>query len=252
MLFSFLSLFFLPISVLGWNYISEFWSNNWFLPIIFFIIILLINLFFILNWSIIKHVEKGNWDAIIPVLEKRVYDRNFITYSNIRLLIHSYFLLGKENKIKTLEKHVRNKNKSIYNKTFLMFCCAHLISDQHDLLVTYFEEAVNNKSLKGMEWILIDYSFVLISGKEFDKAFAVLKKINKVKNNPIFELTKLYFMFISAPEEGRKDITVLKDIFVKKVNLKKFDKKFEIEKGDIHILFLSKIIKQAKEWAYNI
>jgi len=241
----------MPITIFGLGQITEFWLNNWFLPLIFFVIILVINLFFIFNWSIINYTKTGNWDGVAAILEKRIYEKKFITYSNIRLLVYSYFLLGKENKIKNLEKYIKEKKRSIYNKTFLMFCCANLISDSNSNLQIYFEEAANNKSLKGMDWILINYAFVLISGKEFDKALTIVEKIEKVKNNPVLELIKLYFMYIASHQEDRENINLLKDKFIKKVSAVKFDKKFEIEKGDIHILFLSKIINQAKDWAYG-
>jgi len=241
----------MPITIFEFGYITEFWLNNWFLPLIFFIIILVINLFFIFNWSIINYTKTGNWDGVSAVLEKRIYDKKIITYSNIRLLTYAYFLLGKENKIKTLGKYIKDKKRSIYNKTFLMFCCANLISDSNDDLQTYFEEAVNNKFLRGMDWILINYAFVLISGKEFDKALEMLKRIEKIKHNPVLELTKLYFVFIASHQDEQENISLLKENFIKKVNIRKFEKKFEIEKGDINILFLSKIINQAKKWAYG-
>jgi len=241
----------MPITIFEFGYVTEFWLNNWFLPLIFFAIILIINLFFIFNWPIINYTKTGNWDGVSTVLEKRIYEKRFITYSNIRLLVYSYFLLGKENKIKTLGKYIKEKKKSVYNKTFLMFCCANLISDSNDDLQDYFEEAVNNKDLKGMDWILINYAFVLISAKEYDKALEVLKKIEKVKHNPILELTSLYFMFIASHKEDQENINLIKENFIKKINAAKFEKRFDIEKGDIHILFLSKIINQAKKWAYG-
>ena len=251
MIFSFFSLFFMPITVLGMDYLTEFWLNNWFLPLIFLVVILVINFFFIFNWPIINYTKTGNWDGLAAVLEKRIYEKKIITYSNIRLLVYSYFLLGKENKIKNLEKFIKEKKKSLYNKTFLMFCCANLISTSNDNLQQYFEEAVSNKALEGTDWILINYAFVLISGKDFDKALEVLGKIGKVKNKPILELTKMYFMYIASHTEDQENINLLKENFIKKVSAVKFEKKFEIEKGDIHILFLSKIINQAKEWAYK-
>ena len=251
MLLSFLTLFLMPISVLEVKYITEFWLNNWFLPLIFFIIIVVINIFFISNWSIISFTKSGNWDGVSAVLEKRIFEKKIITYSNIRLLVYSYFLLGKENKIKALEKYIKDKKSSIYNKTFLMFCCANLISDSNDALKNYFEEAVNNKSLFGMDWILINYAFVLIAGKEFEKALFILKKIKNDGKNPVLELTKLYFLFIASMQEERENITLLKEKFTKKISASKFEKKFEAEKEDIHILFLSKLINQAKEWAYK-
>ena len=240
----------MPITVFELSYITEFWLKNWYLPLIFLLIILSINLFFVFNWSIINYTKTGNWDGVVSILEKRIYERRIITYSNIRLLVYSYFLLGKENKIKVLEKYIKDKKKALYNKTFLMFCCANLISDSNNSLKIYFEEAVNNKSLVGMDWILINYAFVLIKGKEFDKALLALKKI-EIKKNPVLELTQLYFMYIAAMQEEQQKIIHLKEAFTKKISAEKFEKKFEIEKGDLHILFLSKIINQAKEWAYG-
>ncbi|MCL2295272.1 MAG: hypothetical protein FWC36_10500 [Spirochaetes bacterium] len=249
-LLSFSTICLLPLILLGPDYFAEFWLANWFLALIFLIIILMVNAFFVYNWPIVRYTKTGKWDALVAVLEKRIYGRKIITYSNVRLLTYSYFLLGRKKQIKTLEKHIKGKRKSIYNKAFLMFSCANLISDSNDHLKAYFEEAVNNKSLKGMDWILINYAFVLIANKEFDKALAMLKKIDGAKNNPILELTKLYFLFMASKLEDQKAIALLKENFTKKISDLEFEKRFEIEKGDIHILFLSKIISQAKEWAY--
>ena len=250
MLFSFLTLFFMPIIIFEASFVAEFWRNNWFLPIVFFITILIVNFFFIFNWSIINYTKTGNWDGVVSVLENRIYEKRIITYSNTRLLVYAYFLLGKEDKIKSLEKYLKDRKKTIYNRTFLMFSCANLISDSTDDLIAYFDEAVNNEALKGKEWIFINYAFVLISKREFDKALAVLEKMETVKNNPVLELTRLYFMHIASRIRAQKDIELLKEDFIKRISIEEFEKQFNIEKGDIHILFLSKIINQAKEWAY--
>jgi hypothetical protein len=59
-------------------------------------------------------------------------------------------------------------------------------------------------------------------------------------------------MFIASQPEERGNMFFLKENFTKKISVVKFEKIFEIEKGDIHILFLSKIINQAKEWVYGM
>ncbi len=251
MLLSFLAVFLLPVSVLGWGYIGEFWGENWVLPLIFFLLIASLNLFFSINWSVLKHVEKGDWASLVPVLEKRIYERNFITYTGVRLLVHSYLLLNREENLEKLENHIKEKRRKLYNRTFLMFCSGHLLSDKPEKLEAYLEKAWNDKSLKGRDWITINYAFALLVRNRFPEAFDVLKTLEGKKNTDVFELTRLYMTFLCSPADRKEKIISERNDFRGKTPLAKFETALEREKGEMHILFFSKVIEQAKEWAYS-
>ncbi len=254
MILSFFAVFFLPVSVLGWEYIAEFWGANWILPVLFFVLIISLNIFFIASWSILKYVENGDWASVIPVLEKRIYERNIITYSNVRLLIHSCLLLGFEDKIIKLEKHLKENRKRLYRRVFLMFCSARLLSGSRQELESYLEEAWKDKTLKRREWIGVNYAFILIAGSRLGKAYEILdgdSAAGKLSRNPVLDITRLYLLFLSSPEPEREKIGELKNKYIKKVSPVRFDNCLEREKGEMHVLFLSKIIDQAREWAYN-
>lgn len=252
MLLSFLAIFLLPVSVLGFEFISDFWGENWIFLIIFLLLIISLNVFFLANWSILKYVEKEDWNSLIPLLEKRIYKNNLITYSNVRLLVHAYLLRSSGESLLKLENHVRDKRKSLYRKTFLMFSSGHLLTDKPEELEQYFETAYRDKSLKGQEWIALKYILALVILNKYGKALEVLKADEGKNNSPVLNLCRLYFSFLCSPPEDRDSIIAAKDDFISENNAISFEAALDKEKGDIHVLFLSKIIEQAKEWAYGI
>ncbi|MCP5514506.1 MAG: hypothetical protein H7A26_03460 [Spirochaetales bacterium] len=252
MLLSFMAIFFLPVSVLGFEFISDFWGENWIFLIIFLLLIISLNVFFLANWSILKYVEKEDWNSLIPLLEKRIYKNNFITYSNVRLLVHAYLLRSSGENLLKLENHVRDKRKNLYRKTFLMFSSGHLLTDKPEELEDYFETAYRDKSLKGQEWIALKYILALVIINKYEKALEVLKAADGKNNSPVLKLLSLYFKFLCSPTEERDRIITAKDDFISGNDAASFEAALDKEKGDIHVLFLSKIIEQAKEWAYGI
>ncbi|MDX9800149.1 MAG: hypothetical protein RBT69_02290 [Spirochaetia bacterium] len=252
MLLSFLAIFFLPVSVLGWEFISSFWGENWIFLLIFIALIIALNVFFLANWSILKYVEKGDWSSLIPLLEKRVYKSNFITYSNIRLLVHSYLLQNSTENLFKLENHVKDKRKKLYRKTFLMFSSGHLLTEKPEELEKYFEDAYRDKSFKGKEWIAVNYVLALVIANKYDDALEVLAEIDDKNSSVVLRLCRIYFTFLCSPPDGRDKIIKEKEDFIAEIDAIKFEAELDKEKGDIHVLFLSKIIEQSKEWAYSL
>lgn len=200
--------------------------------------------------KIVQFAEKGEWSSLVPLLEKRVYEKNCLTYTNIRLLTHSYLILGHDTRINTLERYVKTKNKKLYNKTFLMLSCGHLIGDSPEALVSFMEEAYNDNSIKNREWVKICYAFSLISAGYHDKALQVLDLISAGAKEPVLKLTRLYLAFLAAPISEKAKMLQQREDFVKETDRKKFDKSYELEKGELYILFLSKIINKARDWVY--
>ena len=253
-LLSFAAVFFLPVSVLGWGYIAEFWSDNWLLPVFFIFLVVFLNIYFLSNWSILKHVEKGDWQSLVPVLEGRVFGKKRITYSNIRLLIHSYFLLSKLDRFYKLESLVKSEKPGLYKKSFLMFSSLHLVSDPPEKLESYLEDAYSDKRYKGMDWISMFYAFALLVRSKKEEASGVLKKLEsteKKKADPVLRLSALYFMSLCALPEENDVIESKKTAFTSRIPRVKFKKIFEKEKGELNVLFFSKLIVLAEEWAYS-
>ena len=195
---------------------------------------------------------KRDWNSLIPLLEKRIYKNNFITYSNVRLLVHAYLLRNSGESLLKLENHVRDKRKNLYRKTFLMFSSGHLLTDKPEELEKYFETAYRDKSLNGQEWIALKYVLALVILNKYDKALEVLKEAEGKNSSPVLHLCSLYFTFLCSPPEERERIIAAKDDFISINDAVSFESALDKEKGDIHVLFLSKIIEQAKEWAYGI
>ena len=86
----FITVFFLPLNLLdagGWG---GFWGRHWGLLALFSLIVVAVNGVFALWWRLLGLLEAQDWAGLANYLEKKVYNRAFITASTVRLFLESY------------------------------------------------------------------------------------------------------------------------------------------------------------------
>ena len=166
---SFAAVFLLPLTVLGFDYAKNFWMTNWYLPVVFLILIAVFNIFFLANWSVLRHVEEENWAALKPVLEDRIFNRGKISYTNVKLLINAYYLTSDIDALFRLEEHVEKKSLPVYRRTELMFVSGRLLKNNPEETEVYLEKKINSGNDAGI-WIDFNYCFILVLQQKFEKA----------------------------------------------------------------------------------
>ena len=248
---SFAAVFFLPLTVLGYEYAKNFWISNWYLPLVFAVLIAVFNIFFLKNWSVLKYVEDEDWAALKPVLEDRIYSRSKNSYTNVKLLINAYYLTSDIESLFRLENHIEKNNPSVYRKTELMFVSGRLLKNNSEETEKYLETKISNGKEADI-WIEFNYSFILVLQQKFDKASELLPSLINKSKDKIVTLCSIYLLFLASGINGTENTEKLRTDFIAETNREKIDRIIQKGKGDLHVLFLTRIIEQAVDWAYAV
>ncbi len=251
MLISFAAVFLLPLTVLGYDYAKNFWFSNWYLPVVFIILIAVFNIFFLSNWSVLKHVEDENWASLKPILEDRIYNRGKTNYTNVKLLINSYYLTSDIDALFRLEEHVAEKKPSVYSKTELMFVSGRLLKNDSDATEKYLEEKISSSSQPNI-WVEFNYCFTLVLQQKFDKAAEFLPSLIERSRDRIVKLCSIYLLFLASGIKGKEITDPMRTGFVSETSREKIGNIIRKGKGELHVLFFTRIIDQAVEWAYAV
>ena len=252
MIISFAAVFMLPLTVLGFDYAKNFWISNWYLPVLFLILVAVFNIFFLLNWSVLKHVEGEDWNALKPVLEDRIYNRGKNSYTNVKLLINSYYLTSDIDSLFRLEDYIEKNNPSVYKKTELMFVSGRLLINNTEETEKYLESKISDSSRETDIWVEFNYCFTLVLQQKYDKASERLLPLIKKSSDKIITLCSLYLFFLSSGSNGAAESETLRTGFIAGTSREKIDKIIRRGKGDLHVLFFTRIIDQALDWAYSV
>jgi hypothetical protein len=251
MLISFAAVFLLPLTVLGYEYAKNFWISNWYLPLVFLTLVAAFNIFFLSNWSVLKYVEGEDWNSLKPVLEDRIFNRKKISYTNIKLLVNSYYLTNNIESLFTLEEFVEKNKPSVYNKTELMFVSGRLLKNNTDETEKYLADKLSGGNDVNI-WIRFNYCFILVLQKKFDEALLCINPLIDLSRDRIITLCSIYLLYLASGIEGTAKTETLRSGFVSENSRDKINKIISKGKGNLHVLFFTRIIDQAVEWAYEV
>ncbi len=247
MFISFTAVFLLPLTVLGMDYAKDFWASNWYLPVVFFVLIAFFNIFFLSNWSILKYVETEDWTSLKPVIEEKIYKKGRISYTSVKLLVNACYLTADMDSLFRLEEFVEKNKPVLYRKSQLMFVSGRLLKENAEDVEKYLEPKINRSSGPSDEWLLFDYCFVLVLQKKSEKALINLKELTEKSKDRVIRLCSVYLLYIASGEVPVK----LRDDFISENSRDSIDKIIKKEKEELHVLFLSRIIEQSVEWIYG-
>jgi len=250
MLISFAAVFLLPLTVLGYEYAKNFWLSNWYLPLVFLSLIAAFNIFFISNWSVLKYVEGEDWNSLKPVLEDRIFNRKKISYTNIKLLVNSYYLTNNIESLFALEEFVEKNKPSVYKKTELMFVSGRLLKNNAEETEKYLADKLSDGKEVNI-WIRFNYCFILVLQKKYDEALSCINPLIDSSRDRIVTLCSIYLLYLASGLEGTAKTETLRSGFVSENTRDKINKIINKGKGDLHVLFFTRIIDQAVEWAYQ-
>jgi hypothetical protein len=250
---SFLTIFFMPLFLLGSDHFAVFLSRNWFIGGLFLIAIGAFNIYFLSNWTMFGLLEKEDWHTLISYLEKRVFDRGIIRRAYVRLLINSYLITSNTDAILRLQNLLVQKKSRHLRRFAVPLGVPYILQNKPEESEKYFGMLLSDRKTTGNSWIRWNYAFSLMQLKEFEgakKEFLVL--LDEVKE-PVLLLLCLYLLH-SFPQ---LDISVRARIEEKIDKLKRtnspeeLEKRIDKEKGRLQVIILSKIIQEAKDWLYK-
>lgn len=252
-LLSFLFIFLMPLFFLGWQYTQLFWAENWYLALIFVAILAGLNGYFISNWKLFTFLEREDWNALATYLEERVFEKKLFRGQEIRLLIHSYIALNRPSEVKKIEATLREEKPPLLDRFALAFGVPHLLSNNGEEMVSYFGEMKDRAPQSKRPWARWGYGFGLMLSGRTEEAKPVLQEVVEDAGDPLLELVGLYLLdaFREHDEEIRALINERREAMRKRQEREKVERLLERNRGELHILVVSKLIQSALDWCYG-
>ena len=251
-LFSFLIIFFLPFFMLGWEYTKEFWLINWYLPIIFTVILAILNYYFISNWKIFQLLEKEDWKSVYEYILSQL-KRGKAKKQHIKILVNSCIVNQNIDGIKEGEVLLHKTNKKLLEQNALQFGYPYLLSGDPIEMEKYFSKYIHIKGKKG-NWIRLLFSFSLVLQKKFESLNKILIELCESAKNPIILVLTLYLS-----KSFTNSDKILKELLIKRRRelLKKYDKskllkEVENNKSYVQFVVLNKLIHESLDWLFDL
>ena len=238
------------------HFIGSFFKDYWVFSILFMILFLGMNIFFINNWKIINTLEAEDWPALSLYLETEIFEKHHLTAKKVRLLCEISILLGDFEILKRLERVLEDR-KPEYIKTFASrFAAAKLLANDYQGLADFMAH-IDVSSRNTSAWIPFYDAFSAQMLKHYREAAEKFSRMMETEQEPLVRLLSIYFMTCGLynyldinKNDADKRIEKEKQE-LKKHSLSYWKKYTQKEKQNIHVLVLTKAIDDALIWLFN-
>ncbi|MBB6478917.1 hypothetical protein [Spirochaeta isovalerica] len=246
---SFALIFLLPLILLSGSYSTVFWKDNWYLALIFLILIAGLDGYFIINWNLFIYLEKEDWPNLTKYLEEKIYERGRFRRQYIRLMINTALAVSNLDKIERLSREISERKPSLLPKYALLLGIPPFLRDDSAASLMHYGEYKDIKNTADRDWVKWAYAFSLIRDNNREMAEAVLLEILESKNDFVLRLLTLF----SLNSIGHKSETADEE-------LSKYQDKFSDDRKwasycdslrgkNIFILLLTGLLDEARSWA---
>jgi hypothetical protein len=249
---SFLIIYLMPLFMLGWEYTSDFWARNWFLPVIFVAVIGGLNVYFISNWTLFRYLEAEQWEPLIEYLEAKIYSRENLKGQYVRILINAYLVKGRAGEITRLREKVEEKRPKLLEKFTLQFGIPYILDNDSAGMKEFFGRYLSSGGRDG-RWIRWNYAFACFLEDNKEKAKSILLPLAREVKDPLLKLLSLYLLdpFSSSDEEAGEAVASGTKELLDKYDRGSWEKELNRGKDNVYIVILSRLLGEATEWLFT-
>lgn len=248
---SFLFVFVMPAVFLGWDYAGVFWRGNWYLILLFVLVLGTLNAYFVRNWSLFRALEEEDWSAVIQVLERRIARRP--TVGSVRMYCHACVLTSRQDLIVQLESELVERRPSIVPKLVMVLAIPHLLSGDGEEIRSYFERHRGSGGRETQPWIEWGYAFGLMLLKRFDEARGILDEIARDAKPGLLLGLSAYLLdaWTRDDEEGARRVTGYLEAIRKRYSRHDWERLVNRERSELHVLVLGNLLTDVERRIYE-
>ena len=257
-LFAFLFITLIPLIMLGNEYSSLFWSQNWILVALFILFIGILDGYFLMNWKLFHYLEEEDWPGLLYYLEEKIFDKKRLNKRYATLYINGALSVSNLDKIDRLEAEIRSKKPDLFRSTGLQLGVNRLLKKDASGSEGFFRDVLAMDKVRDREWLLWCLAFSCYSDKRTEEAVEPLMEIleSKVKD-PVLRLLDCYLLDTlrdNIPLE-KQGLLSDKTLALKKETLSLSAWNRALEKSrerNILSVFMSSLIEDAYKWIGQI
>ena len=250
---SFALIFFMPAFVLGWEYIRVFWAGNWPMGAVFVVVLGGLNGYFAYNWRVFALLEQEDWDGLIAHLETAAYEHKRLTRQRARMLINSYVVTGRLDRIRDLERFVRTEQPRLLPKLAVEFGVPYLLSNDGHEMVEYYGGIKDSPRVAEPMWIRWAYAFGLMMDSRRDEARDELSCVLRNSSDLLLRSLTAHMLqpFSDQDERVRGLVDDTRTSIRNKYTRDRIDRELERQRPNLQVLFLSSRIEEARDWVFT-
>jgi len=266
LIFSFAFIFFMPLYLLGSDFLGTFWTTNWPLFLFFALVLVSFNAFFVANWRLFSLLEAEDWDGLGTLLSGRVFEKGRYDRRTVRLFINTALLRSDLPAIERLESTLRERRPKALRRDALLFAAARLLKNDAEASVAFLEEFARGGGRP--DWLDFYYAFSLVLARRTGDAAPRLEPLLSAKD-PVLALLAAYTLGVlcapsASPEERSRRASLAegrRDALARRFGAatggpasrgaERGSREIERAKGEVHIVILSKIVDEAGAWLFG-
>ncbi|MCG8479729.1 MAG: hypothetical protein MI724_11580 [Spirochaetales bacterium] len=249
---SFLFVFLMPAFFLGWDYTQVFWSNNWYLTLLFAFVLAVLNFYFARNWRLFVSLEEEDWERVIVILEDRVFRRRRYSRGNLRLLVNAYVVNSRGESISRIEEELRRNRPQALRRNALMLGIPHLLSNDGEQMERYYAEFVDSASSRDADWLRWHHAFALMLQQKLPAAREILEDLCSRLKPGILLGVSAYLLdsYGRSASEAADVVEGARQRIAADMTRKEWRKRVDGERNELHVLVLSKFLRHVEDWLY--
>jgi hypothetical protein len=256
---SFLFVFFMPFFLLGPEYSLAFWKSNWYLALIFLLVIGALNAFFIANWQIFVLVEKEDWASLSVHLVDKIFNKKRYGSRHVDLLVNAYLLMSDVDGIGRLETELAAHRPELLKHSAVLFGVTRLLRNRPAEAEAFLKPYLEAKGVDSRDWLRFDYAFSLVLQRRFSDAAPYLREAAS-SHDAILSLLSAYLLgslvaAAAATEAEKTELRALADATRSRLRKRfpgqRWNREVERAKSEVHIVVLTKLIDDACRWLFE-
>lgn len=243
----------LPGAFLGWRYTSVFWADNWALIVLFVVVLVTLNVYFVSNWKLFAALEGEDWHGVIAVLERRVTQQLRLGAGNLRLLVNAYVVTGQPEKIVALEELVRTRRPAMVTRNALLFGVPHILSGDGQRIVAFFRPMAESAPERDRPMVHWSLAFGLILDGESREACELLRD-QAGRLEPGIELAlSAYLLHVHDGNDtaSASVINSARERIRDRYTATAWRSLVERNRTELHLLVLTRLLGDVERWLYD-
>jgi len=253
---SLLIVFLLPAFVFDGSALAEFWLKNWFLGVIFALIVVCVNMVFASYWKTMGYLEKEDWPALAQYLETEAFSKKCFTYRKMSLLCDALLLLGDGATVARLDDTLKAAKPALRVRLAVRFTSAALVARDYSRIRALSDELAGTKGAE-TDWLAFHAGFASLLERDYEAASRRFTGLSESAREPLVVAVSGFVAASVLPGKISGDSSVLvaagtaaRDRILGKYGKRKWDRLIDEAKSDMRVVVLGKIVDETTAWLF--